>query len=139
MKERRGEPYTEAEGVDVHDGGCRGSARCVPVRRAPLAGVENFLLLQYPAALGTAVHATPLIPALKAAQPDCRIVVAASGLATPLFAFHPDVERLVMTRNPLTDLRGAVRDLRTARLFAGERFVAVTTMGNERTRVGWQR
>lgn len=81
------------------------------------------------------MHATPLVRALKAAIPDSQIVVAVSGLATPLFAFHPAIERTLVTANPLKDLRGAVRDLRAASLFDNEPFCAITTTGNERTRI----
>ena len=101
----------------------------------PLAGAKNFLLLQYPSALGTAVHATPLIEALKTACPEARVAIAASGIAVPLFAHHPAVERMVITPSPLLDLRGAIQALRTAQLFAGDDFVAITTAGNERTKI----
>jgi ADP-heptose:LPS heptosyltransferase len=106
-----------------------------PAARAPLNEYRNFLLLQYPSALGTAVHATPLARALKEARPDARVAVAASGIATEIFANHPGVERMMVTPNPLTDLRGTARALRNAKPFAGEPFVAITTIGNERTRV----
>lgn len=104
--------------------------------RKPLAGTRNFLLLQYPTALGTAVHATPMIPALRAAVPECRIAVAASGMALELFRNNPGVECLIETPSPLTDLGGAIRSLRRQMPFGGERFVALTTKGNERTRIG---
>ena len=86
-------------------------------------------------ALGTAVHATPLVRALKEARPEARIAVAANGFAAEIFANHPNVERMIVTPSPLKDLGGAVRELRAARSFGGEPFVAITTMGNERTRI----
>ena len=104
--------------------------------REPLAGATNFLLLQYPTALGTAVHATPMIPALRVAVPGCRIAVAASGMAVEIFRNNPGVDRLIETPSPLKDLRGAIRSLRQQLPFGGERFVALTTVGNERTRIG---
>jgi ADP-heptose:LPS heptosyltransferase len=103
---------------------------------APLAATNNFLLLQYPTALGTAVHATPMIPALRAAAPNCNIAVAASGLALEIFRNNPGVDWLIETPSPLNDLRFAIRSLRRQVPFGHERFVALTTMGNERTRVG---
>jgi len=106
-----------------------------PATRLKLEYARNFLLLQYPMALGTAVHATPLVRALKEARPEARIAVAASGIAAEIFANHPDVERMIVTPSPLKDLRGAVGALRDARPFAGEPFVAITTMGNERTKI----
>jgi ADP-heptose:LPS heptosyltransferase len=102
----------------------------------PLAETKNFLLLQYPAALGTAVHATPLIPALRAAAPDCNIAVAASGLALEIFSNNPGVDCLIETPSPLKDLKSAIRTLRHQLPFAGEKFAAITTMGNERTLIG---
>ncbi len=101
----------------------------------PLAELRNFLLLQYPQALGTAVHATPLITALKAAVPGCRIAAAASGFALELLRGNPGLERLVATSSPLHDLRGAVSALRGARLFAGEPCAVLQTTGNERSRI----
>jgi ADP-heptose:LPS heptosyltransferase len=103
--------------------------------RVPLNEYRNFLLLQYPSALGTAVHATPLVRALKEARSNARVALAASGIATEIFANHPGVERMIVTPYPLADLRGAARALRNAKPFAGEPFVAITTAGNERTRI----
>jgi ADP-heptose:LPS heptosyltransferase len=104
--------------------------------QAPLAATNNFLLLQYPAALGTAVHATPMIPALRTAMPGCRIAVAASGLALDIFANNHGVDWLIETPSPLKDLGATVGSLRHQLPFGGERFAALTTMGNERTRIG---
>jgi ADP-heptose:LPS heptosyltransferase len=101
-----------------------------------LAGARNFLLLQYPAALGTVVHATPLVPALRDAIPGARIAVAASGIALEIFRNNPGVDRLIETPSPLRDLAGAVRSLRAQNPFGGESFAALTTLGNERTRIG---
>jgi ADP-heptose:LPS heptosyltransferase len=104
--------------------------------REPLAGTKNFLLLQHPTALGTALHATPMIPALKTAIPDCRIAVAASGIAREIFRNNPGVDWLIETPSPLKDLKGAIRSWRHQNPFGRERFVALTTIGNERTRIG---
>jgi ADP-heptose:LPS heptosyltransferase len=104
----------------------------------PLWTIRNFLLLQYPTALGTAVHATPLIPALREAVPGCRIVVAASGMALEIFRNHPGVDRVMETPSPLRDLKGAIRSLRAQNLFHGETFAVLTAVGNERTLIGLQ-
>jgi ADP-heptose:LPS heptosyltransferase len=93
------------------------------------------LLLQYPLSLGTAVHATPLIAALHAAIPDCRIAAAANGFAFDVLRGNPGLERVVATPSPLTDLRDAVRELRDAKFFAGEPVAVLQTTGNERSRV----
>lgn len=106
-----------------------------PRAQHSLTEVGSFLLLQYPAALGTAVHATPLVEALKTTCPEARIAVAASGMAAELFAHHLAVDRMIPTPSPLSDLRGAVRALRAAQPFSGERFAVITTNGNERTRI----
>ena len=104
----------------------------------PLSDARNFLLLQYPAPLGTAIHATPLVPALREAVPGCRIVVAANGLAAEVFRGNPGVDRLIETPSPIKDLLGAVRGLREQKLFGGEAFVTVTSTGNERTKIALQ-
>ena len=101
-----------------------------------LSGLKNFLLLQYPTALGPAVHATPLVAALRTALPGCRIGVAASGLAFEVFRNHPEVDFLLQTSSPLKDLRSAVTSLRGQKLFQGESFAVLTTSGNERTLIG---
>jgi len=107
----------------------------IPGAKPSLHACRNFLLLQYATALGTTVHATPLVRALKEARPDANIAVAANSLALPLYAFHPAVDTVIATPSPLTDLRVAIGILRDAKLFAGEPFAAITTLGNERTRV----
>jgi len=107
-------------------------------RAEPLSGIKDFLLLQYPTALGPAIHATPLVPALRAAVPGCRIAVAASGLALEVFRNNPGVDWLIETPSPLRDLRGAARSLRNQNPFRGGRFAVLTTRGNERTLVGLQ-
>jgi ADP-heptose:LPS heptosyltransferase len=109
--------------------------RAVRPRQPPLADIRNFLLLQYPQSLGTAVHATPLIAALHAAVPGCRIAAAASGFAQQLLRGNPGLERVVATPSPLNDLRGAVSALRDANFFAGEPCAVLLTTGNERSRV----
>lgn len=107
-------------------------------RDGSLREIENFLLLQYPTALGTAIHATPLIRALRHAVPQCRIVVAASGFALDVFRNNPGVERLIETPSPLKDLKGSVQALRRELPFNGTAFAALTSTGNERTRVAMQ-
>lgn len=110
--------------------------RSVRGSHAPLAATNNFLLLQYPTALGTAVHATPMIPALRAAAPKSKIAVAASGLALEIFRNNSGVDWLIETPSPLKDLKGAARSLRQQLPFGRESFATLTTMGNERTRIG---
>jgi ADP-heptose:LPS heptosyltransferase len=103
-----------------------------------LSSFRNFLLLQHATALGTVVHATPLIPALREAMPDCRIVVAASGFGLEVLRNNPGIERLIETPSPLRDWRSAARALRRESPFQGEDFVLVTPVGNERTLIALQ-
>jgi ADP-heptose:LPS heptosyltransferase len=101
----------------------------------PLVELRNFLLLQYPLALGTAIHATPLIAALHASVPGARVAAAASGFGLAVLQGNPGLEQLVETPSPLTNLRGTVKALRSAKFFAGEPFAVLQTQGNERSRV----
>lgn len=103
-----------------------------------LREIKDFLLLQYPSALGTAIHATPLIPALRHAVPGCRIVVAASGFALDVFRNNPRIDRLIETPNPLKDLKGAVYALRRENPFREAAYAAITSTGNERTLIAMQ-
>lgn len=98
----------------------------------------NFLLLQYAAALGTAIHATPLIPALREAVPGCRIAVASGGFGLEVLRNNPGIECLLETPSPLRDLKGAVHALRAQNPFRGLPYVTLTSTGNERTRIAAQ-
>jgi ADP-heptose:LPS heptosyltransferase len=103
-----------------------------------LSSFRNFLLLQHARALGTVVHATPLIPALREAMPDSRIAVAASGFALEVLRNNPGIEWLIETPSPLSDWRGAAQVLRRENPFRGEDFVIVTPVGNDRTKIALQ-
>jgi ADP-heptose:LPS heptosyltransferase len=77
-----------------------------------------------------------MVPALRAAMPECRIAVAASGLALEVFRNNPGVDWLIETPSPLVDLRGAVGSWRRQNPFGKRAFLALTTIGNGRTRMG---
>ncbi len=100
-----------------------------------LAEIRNFLLLEHSLALGTALHATPLIAALRAVVPEARLIAAASGFGLGVLQGNPQLERLIAMPSPLADLGGAVRALRTARAFRGEPYAVLQTTGNGRTRI----
>jgi ADP-heptose:LPS heptosyltransferase len=112
--------------------------RAGPPGERELSSFRNFLLLQHARALGTVVHATPLIPALRKAVPDCRIAVAASGFALEVLRNNPGIERLIETPSPLSDWRGAAQVLRRENPFRGKDFVIVTPVGNDRTKIALQ-
>ena len=107
-------------------------------RARELSSFRNFLLLQHARALGTVVHATPLIPALREAMPDARIAVAASGFALEVLRNNPGIERLIETPSPLGDWRGAAQVLRRENPFREGDFVIITPVGNDRTKIALQ-
>jgi ADP-heptose:LPS heptosyltransferase len=109
-----------------------------PSGERELSSFKNFLLLQHARALGTVVHATPLIPALREAMPDSRIAVVASGFALEVLRNNPGIERLIETPSPLSDWRSAARVLRRENPFRGGDFVIVTPVGNDRTKIALQ-
>jgi ADP-heptose:LPS heptosyltransferase len=109
--------------------------RMVHTRPPELSDIRNFLLLQYPLALGTAIHATPLIRALHAAVPGARVAVAASGFALEILRGNPGLERVVATPSPLRDLPGASSAIRKAKVFGREHYAVLLTTGNERSRI----
>jgi ADP-heptose:LPS heptosyltransferase len=100
-----------------------------------LSGFRNFFLLQHATALGTVVHATPLIPALREAVADCRIVAAASGFGLEVLRNNPGIEKLIETPSPLRDWRGASEALRKNNPFRAGEFVVITPVGNDRTKI----
>ena len=100
----------------------------------PLSGIHNFLILEHASALGTVLHATPLIPALRAAVPDARIVIAASGFGLEVFRGNPGVTTVLPTPNPTKQLRGSASQLRNA-LPLDQPFATLTPVGNERSAI----
>jgi ADP-heptose:LPS heptosyltransferase len=100
-----------------------------------LSDIRNFLLLQYQSALGTAIHATPLIAAIHAVIPDARISAAASGFALDILRNNPGLETLIATPSPLRELLPAANAIRRAKIFGREPYAVLLTTGNERSRV----
>jgi ADP-heptose:LPS heptosyltransferase len=109
--------------------------RMVHPTQPDLADIRNFLLLQHPLALGTAIHATPLIAAIHAVLPDARVSAAASGFALEVLRNHPGIETLVSTPSPLRELLPAANALRRAKVFGRESYAVLLTTGNERSRI----
>jgi ADP-heptose:LPS heptosyltransferase len=112
-------------------GAAKGSRRPTP---PPLDARRSFLLLQYSAALGSAVHATPLIPALRAAAPAAEIVVCASGIDLAILRSNPDIDRLVSTPDPTQQFWPAVRAIRAARPLTHP-FATLSSTSNRRVPV----
>ena len=103
---------------------------------AELKSIRNFVLPMFEPYLGSLVHNTPLVEALRAALPDARIVVAAAPLACQVFQHHPMIDRLVATPNPNRNFPAAVANLRKiVAQFGGEPWCALFTNWNARTRV----
>lgn len=102
-------------------------------RDIPLSEIRHFLLLQHASALGTVVHATPLIPALRAAVPDAHIIAAASGFGLEILAGNPGIDEVVAMPNPVHAPLAAARALR--RLKLNKPFATLTPVGNERTAI----
>ncbi|HEY1809766.1 MAG TPA: glycosyltransferase family 9 protein [Acidobacteriaceae bacterium] len=100
-----------------------------------LADIRNFLLVQHPLALGTAIHATPLIAAIHATIPGARVSAAASGFALEILRNNPGLETLVPTPSPLRELLPAANALRRAKPFGREAHAVLLTTGNERSRI----
>ena len=116
-------------------GALRRAERAVRGDAPPLSSLRNFLILEHSLALGTAIHATPLIEALRETVPGARVMAAASGFGLGVLRGNPGLERLVHMPSPFADLAGAVRVLRSARPFEGAPFAVLHSTGKLRTRV----
>jgi len=103
---------------------------------ADLAKTRNFVIPLTHPFLGSAVHETPLIEALRSAVPEANIVAVGSGIATGVYQHHPGLSRLEETPNPNHNFWGAVRRFREiVRSFEGEPWCALFTTWNSRSRV----
>jgi ADP-heptose:LPS heptosyltransferase len=102
------------------------------VPETPLEDSRTFVILQHATALGTAIHSTPLIPALRAAVPDAHIVVAASGFGLEVFRNNPGIDTLIEMPSPIRNRRA--HKVLARHLPAGS-FTTLTPTGNERTAI----
>jgi ADP-heptose:LPS heptosyltransferase len=98
----------------------------------PLEDIRTFVILQHATALGTAIHSTPIIPALRSAVPDAHIVVAASGFGLEVFRNNPGVDVLVEMPSPIHNSQ-AKKVL--AQHLPAAPFATLTPTGNERTAI----
>jgi ADP-heptose:LPS heptosyltransferase len=102
------------------------------VPNTPLEEIHTFVVLQHATALGSVIHSTPLIPALRAVVPDAHIVVAASGFGLEVFRNNPGVDLLVAMSSPV---HNADANRVLARHLPAGTFATLTPAGNERTAI----
>jgi ADP-heptose:LPS heptosyltransferase len=101
---------------------------------ADLEQMEEFLILFYDQALGTAIHATPVFEALRAARPESRITVAAGGISREVVRNNPFVDRVIETMDGYTQTLAAARAIRRA-YRPGRPFCILTAGGSCRSRI----
>jgi len=99
-----------------------------------LASVDEFLILFYDQAFGTAVHATPIFEALRQARPNARITVASCGIARETLRNSPFPNRVIETPNPYTHTLAAARVIRRE-FRPGKLFCIITPAGSSRSRI----
>ena len=100
------------------------------------AGVRELLVLEYMVPLGCCVHLTPLFAALRRCRPEMKITVATRGLGAQVLRHSLDVDRVLVTPDPLTDLADAVKYLRGSLSSLGVRPDCVMTgASDQRTRI----
>ncbi len=76
--------------------------------------MKRLLFLAYSPALGTAVNETPIFEALKTVLPNCRIALAAAGLAYQVMEHNPYIDYVWKTGNAEENPVAAGRDIRRA-------------------------
>ncbi|MDR3735918.1 MAG: glycosyltransferase family 9 protein [Acidobacteriaceae bacterium] len=104
------------------------------VNPSELDSIQEFLLFFYDPALGSSIHETPMLEALRAARPEARITVATFGLAAQALRNNPYIDRVLITPNPYTHTLAAARFLRRE-YRSGRAFCLITTRGSSRTRI----
>jgi ADP-heptose:LPS heptosyltransferase len=107
-------------------------------RRVEIApeAVRQVLVLEYMLPLGTCVHLTPFLEALKLCRPDVTITIATRGLGLQVLRYSPYIDRLIDTPDPLTDLKGAVLFLRSClRTLKLQPDCVLTGASDQRTRI----
>jgi len=75
--------------------------------------VSCVLILEYMLPLGCCVHLTPVYEAIKRSSPEITIIVATRGIGSALLRHNPSIDYLIETPDPLQDLFGAAKFLRT--------------------------
>ncbi len=111
----------------------RGAVAASP---ADLAGMREFLFLQYMMPLGYCVHDTPLYEALRICKPDARITVATRGTGYATLRHNPFIDNLIATADPLRETQKAVKELRAALEQRGlAPACGITNCSNPRTRI----
>ncbi len=101
---------------------------------AALDTVDEFLILSCDSALGTAVHAEPVLEALRTARPKACITAAGYGIALEVLRNNPFADRVIEIPNPYTHTLAAARKIRGE--YKPERlFCIVTANGSSRSRI----
>lgn len=93
---------------------------------------RNFLLLHFPVAIGSALHVTPLLHALKAVVPGAQIRAVSDGTNHLVLAGNPHLDGVVTLPDPLHHFREAVGQMRREAPFAGEPYIALQPAGTGR-------
>jgi ADP-heptose:LPS heptosyltransferase len=82
------------------------------IRTTEAGGVKSVLFLEYMLPLGCCVHMTPVFEALKRLRPGLTVMVATRGLGAQVLRHSPYVDHVIVTPDPLTELKAAVFCLR---------------------------
>lgn len=102
-----------------------------------LRSMRNFFFLMSETALGTAVHTTPLIAALRHAIPDACIVIGTSSISQSIYANNPFVDRIIKLPDPNRHPFQCAISIRNAKCFpSGSPWSIIATTGNSRTGTG---
>src|SRR5579871_5554802 len=97
---------------------------------------NSILILEYMLPLGCCVHLTPVYEAIKQARPRATITVATRGLGAALLQHNPFVDHVILTPNPLTDLRSAAKALsRSLARYSLRPDCCLTGASDQRTRI----
>jgi ADP-heptose:LPS heptosyltransferase len=112
----------------------RGRVPADALGSASVHELDEFLILFYDQALGTAIHATPVFEALRHARPKARITVASCGMELETIRNNPFIDRIIATPNPYTHTLAAARAIRRE-FRPGKLFCTLTTGGSGRSRI----
>lgn len=101
--------------VRLSAGAVMSSERLLRGRRVAVVPeqVKSVLILEYVLPLGCCVHLTPVYEAIKRSRPDVTISVATRGIGLDVLRHYPSIDHLIETPDPLRDIFGATKVLRS--------------------------